>query len=90
MHLSRYYRKRAVLNNIPDSQANKRIAKNTLVVYGQLMLRMFLGFYTSRLALEALGVSDFGLNSVVGGVVVLFTFISDSLANTTVRFINVE
>lgn len=73
-----------------NSQANKRIAKNTLVVYGQLMLRMFLGLYTSRLALEALGVSDFGLNSVVAGVVVLFTFISNSLASTTIRFVNVE
>ena len=72
------------------SQANKRIAKNTLVIYGQMILRMFLGLYTSRLALEALGVSDFGLNSVVGGVVVLFTFISSSLSGTTIRFINVE
>ena len=33
------------------SQANKRIAKNTLVIYGQLVLRMFLGLFTSRLAL---------------------------------------
>ena len=76
---------------IPDNiSGNRRIAKNTLVIYGQLMLRMFLGLFTSRLALEALGVSDFGLNSVVGGVVVLFTFISSSLSGTTVRFINVE
>ena len=73
-----------------NNRANKRIAKNTLVVYGQLMVRMFLGLYTSRLALEALGVSDYGLNSVVAGVVVLFTFISNSLASTTIRFINVE
>ena len=72
------------------SSGNKRIAKNTLVIYGQLMLRMFLGLFTSRLALEALGVSDFGLNSVVGGVIVLFAFISGSLSGTTIRFINVE
>ena len=72
------------------SSGNKRIAKNTLVIYGQLILRMFLGLFTSRLALEALGVSDFGLYSVVGGVVALFTFISSSLSGTTVRFINVE
>ena len=72
------------------SKGNKRIAMNTLVVYGQLMLRMFLGLYTSRLALEALGVSDFGLYSVVGGVIALFTFISVSLSSTTIRFINVE
>lgn len=72
------------------SSSNKRIAKNTLVIYGQLILRMFLGLFTSRLALEALGVSDFGLYSVVGGVIALFTFISSSLSSTTVRFINVE
>lgn len=72
------------------SSGNKRIAKNTLVIYGQLILKMFLGLFTSRLALEALGVSDFGLYSVVAGVVVLFTFISESLAGTTIRFINVE
>ena len=69
---------------------NKRIAKNTLVIYGQLILKMFLGLFTSRLALEVLGVSDFGLYSVVAGVVLLFTFISESLAGTTIRFINVE
>ena len=72
------------------SSGNKRIAKNTLVIYGQLILKMFQGLFTSRLALEALGVSDFGLNSVVGGVIVLFTFISNSLSETTIRFINVE
>ncbi len=69
---------------------NKRIAKNTLVVYGQLLIRVLLGLYTSRLALEALGVSDFGLYSVVGGIVALFTFISSSLGGTTIRYINVE
>ena len=78
------------MSNQDYSCSNKRIAKNTLVIYGQLMLRTFLGLFTSRLALEALGVSDFGLNSVVGGVVVLFTFISSSLSGTTIRFINVE
>lgn len=76
--------------NTDYSSGNKRIAKNTLVVYVQLMLRLLLGLYTSRLALEALGVSDFGLYSVVGGIVLLFTFISDSLKDTTVRYVNVE
>ena len=47
------------------SSSNKRIAKNTLVIYGQLMHKKFLDLFTSRLALEALGVSDFGLNSVI-------------------------
>lgn len=51
---------------------------------------MILGLYTSRLALEALGVSDFGLYSVVAGVVLLFMFVSGSLYGTTIRYINVE
>ena len=76
--------------NSDYSSGNKRIAKNTLVVYGQLMLRLVLGLYTSRLALEALGVSDLGLYSVVAGVIFLFTFISDSLSDTTIRYVNVE
>jgi O-antigen/teichoic acid export membrane protein len=71
-------------------RGNRRIAKNALVIYGQLLLKMFLGLFTSRLALEALGVSDFGLYNVVAGVIVLFTFISESLAGTTIRYINVE
>ena len=76
--------------DLSNSSANKRIAKNTLVVYGQLILKIVLGLYTSRLALEALGVSDFGLFSVVAGIVSLFAFVSDSLSSTTIRFINVE
>ncbi len=69
---------------------NKRIAKNSLVIYANLLLRMLLGLYTSRIALEALGVSDYGLFYVVGGVVTLFGFIFDSLSSTTYRFINFE
>jgi O-antigen/teichoic acid export membrane protein len=61
-----------------------------LVVYVQLFLRLLLGLYTSRLALEALGVSDYGLYNVAAGVVLLFTFISNSLSGTTIRFVNVE
>ena len=72
------------------NSGNKLIAKNTLVIYGQLILKLFIGLYTSRLVLEALGVSDFGLYCVVGGVIGLFTVISNSLAGTTIRFINVE
>lgn len=75
---------------LDERSGNKRIAKNTLVVYVQLMLRLLLGLYTSRLALEALGVSDYGLYSVVAGIIFLFTFISDSLSFTTVRYVNVE
>lgn len=70
--------------------ANRRIAANTLYMYVRLFTVMVIGLYTSRLALEILGVSDYGLFSVVGGVLALFTFISASLANATSRFLNVE
>lgn len=51
---------------------------------------MFVGLFTSRFVLQALGVSDYGLYNVVGGVISMFTFISGSLSATTTRFINYE
>lgn len=70
--------------------ANKRIAKNTIYMYIRLFTTMVIGLYTSRLVLEILGVSDFGLFAVVGGVLAMFTFISSSLASATSRFLNTE
>ena len=73
-----------------DEQGNKRIAKNTLIVYINMFINMLIGLFTSRLILQALGVSDFGLFNVVGGIVALFTFVFGALSTTTIRFINVE
>lgn len=69
---------------------NKRIAKNTLIIYINLFLNMLIGLYSSRLVLQALGVSDFGLYNVAGGVALLFAFIANALNATTFRFVNVE
>ena len=70
--------------------SNKKIAKNTLIVYVRVFVTMFVGLFTSRFVLQALGVSDYGLYNVVGGVISMFTFISGSLAATTTRFVNYE
>lgn len=70
--------------------ANRRIAKNTAYMYVRLITAMVVGLYTSRLVLEILGVSDYGLFAVVGGVLAVFTFISSSLATATSRFFNIE
>lgn len=70
--------------------ANKRIAKNTIYMYVRLVTTMVIGLYISRLVLEILGVSDFGLFSVVGGILAMFTFISTSLGSATSRFFNTE
>lgn len=70
--------------------ANKRIAKNTLYMYVRLFTVMVIGLYTSRVVLNILGVSDYGLFAVVGGVLGMFTFISSSLSSATSRFFNTE
>ena len=72
------------------NSADKRIAKNTIYMYIRLFTTMVIGLYTSRLVLEILGVSDYGLFAVVGGVLAMFTFVSGSLSSATSRFLNAE
>lgn len=66
---------------------NKRIAKNTIYLYIRMFITMAIGLYTSRVILNALGVSDYGLYNAVGGAVSLFTFLNASLAQGTQRFL---
>ena len=72
------------------SKDNATIAKNTIIVYIRLIVTAVVGLISSRYVLQILGASDFGLYSVIGGVIAMFTFISGSLQSTTVRFINYE
>lgn len=67
---------------------NKRIAKNTLMLYFRMLLTLAVGLYAARIVLQTLGASDYGLYNVVGGIVTLFTFISGTLASGTQRFIS--
>ena len=60
---------------------NKRIAKNTLLLYVRMLFMMIVSLYTSRVILNALGVEDFGIYNVVGGVVAMFSVISGSLVD---------
>lgn len=74
-----------------DSQANKkRIAKNTLLLYVRMLFLMVISLYTSRVILNALGVNDFGIYNVVGGVVAMFSILSGSLSAAISRFITFE
>lgn len=72
------------------SNNNKRIAKNTLLLYFRMLFMMIVSLYTSRVILNALGVEDFGIYNVVGGVVAMFTVISGSLSAAISRFITYE
>ena len=68
----------------------KRIAKNTLLLYMRMLFTMAVSLYTSRVVLQVLGVSDFGVYNVVGGVVGMFSILSGSLSSAICRFITFE
>lgn len=67
--------------------SNRRIAKNTLLLYLRMIVVMLVSLYTSRLVLAALGVEDYGIYQVVGGLVGMFTILSGSLSVSTSRFL---
>ena len=69
---------------------NKRIAKNTLVLYFRMLFLMLISLYTSRVILDALGVEDYGIYNVVGGFVSMFALISAALTSACSRFLNFE
>lgn len=69
---------------------NKRIAKNTLMLYFRMILTMLVSLYTSRVILNTLGVEDYGIYNVVGGVVTMFAFFNSAMASATQRFLSFE
>ena len=72
------------------SYRTRRIAKNTLMLYVRMLFMMFMGLYTSRIVLQALGEGDYGIYNVVGGVVAMCTIISGALNSAVSRFITFE
>lgn len=74
--------------NIPYQADSRRAAKNTLMMYFQMLFSMLVGLYTSRVILQVLGISDYGLQNVVSGVVTLFTFFNGTLISGTQRFMS--
>jgi len=65
---------------------NKRIAKNTLVLYVRVFFVMLISLYTVRVVLDILGVRDYGIYDVVAGVVSTLSFISQTMAIATQRY----
>ena len=78
------------MSNDNTSSNNKRIAKNTLLLYFRMILVMLASLYTARIMLEALGVEDYGLYNVVAGVITLFTFLNATMTTTTSRYLTYE
>ncbi len=72
------------------SDNNKRIAKNTILLYFRTLIVMVIAFYTSRVVLTTLGVEDYGIYNVVGGIVTMFSVLSGSLSSSISRFMTFE
>lgn len=69
---------------------NRRIAKNTLMLYGRTAFALFVSLLTSRVTLQSLGVENFGIQSAVAGVIAMFSVVSGSLSASISRFITFE
>lgn len=65
---------------------NSRVLKNTIFLYLRMFITVVVALYTSRITLQYLGVTDYGLTNVVGGVISLFSFISVTMSNASTRF----
>ena len=76
--------------NNEEVSSHKRIAKNTIYLYLRMLISMVVGLYTSRVILNTLGVEDYGINNVVGGVIGVFSLISASISGSIGRFITFE
>lgn len=73
-----------------NSASNKRIAKNTILLYVRMFITLIVGLYTSRVILDSLGVEDFGIYNVVGGFVAMFSVLRAGLVSATQRFITFD
>lgn len=72
------------------SSNNKRIARNTLFMYFRMFFILLVGLYTSRVVLNTLGVSDYGIYNVMGGVIGMLMYVNTLLSGGTSRFLNIE
>lgn len=68
----------------------KRIAKNTMLLYVRMIVVTIIGLYTSRVVLDVLGESDFGLYNAVGGIIVAFSFLNGVMTSACNRYFAIE
>lgn len=75
---------------MPVTSQNSKIAKNTIVLYFRMILTLGIGLYTVRMVLKILGVEDYGIYNVVGGTVSLLSFVVNSMASASQRYLSFE
>ncbi len=69
------------------NENTKRIAKNTLMLYSRMLIIMAVSLYTSRIVLNTLGINDYGIYNIVGGIVILFSFLNDAMTSATKKIL---
>lgn len=72
------------------TENSKRIAKNTMWLYLRMFISMLLSLYTSRVILQTLGIENYGIYNIVGGVVGMFSFLNATMSTATSRFLTFE
>lgn len=70
--------------------ANRKIAINSIIIFVRLLVTSLVGIYISRIVLDALGASDYGLYNVVGGIVTMLNVMNSAMLSTTYRYIAFE
>ena len=77
---------------MPQSGAtdNRRVARNTVFLYIRMIVILLVTLYTSRVILDILGVEDYGIYNIVGGVITMFAFLNNSMASSTQRYLTYE
>lgn len=73
-----------------QEENNKRIAKNTLLLYGRMLLTVGISFYSTRLILANLGVDNYGIYNVIGGFVSMFYMVTSTMTQAVGRFLTFE
>jgi hypothetical protein len=75
---------------LKENNNSRRIAKNSMMLYIRMIFTMAVTLYTSRVVLNVLGVSEYGIYNVIGGVVMMFSSINTTIATAVQRFMNFE
>lgn len=76
------------LNSSDISENNKRMAKNTFLLYIRMFIIMGVTLYTTRVILQVLGIEDYGIYNTIGGIVLMFTFVNNAIQTATQRYLN--
>lgn len=73
-----------------SASSNRRLAKNTVLLYMRTVVVMIISIFTSRVIFQSLGIEDYGTYNVIGGFIAMFSMLGGTLTTATQRFINVE